>query len=476
MRFLLLVKPEQATVMGGWVAHVGSAHERPGTTGVAHFFEHLMFKGTRAVGTLDIRRDLELVAEQERLQEEIRARYRVQRERWRRGEIDDPYDPAARPQELVALEAEFQKLVEEQRKITVKEVYDQIYVAAGGSGINATTNPDSTIYFATLPANKLELWFWMESDRLLQPVFREFYAERDVVAEERRLRVESTPTGPFDEQLNAMFWTALPYKWDTIGWMSDLRVLTLEQAQEFFDTFYAPQNLTAVLVGNFDPAAAKRLAERYFGRIPRGRRPVPDVVTLEEPQRAEKRMNAACDCQPQVAIQFHTAPFGHPDDYALDVVAGLLAGQTGRLNKSLVLGRQVASTVAAAQDGQKYAGSFLVYAESRGEATPAEIESALWSELARLEEEPVPERELEKVKNRVVATSFRQLQSPFFLLFQLLYYDGLGDWRYLDQWAEQTLAVDADDVRRVARKYFTRENRTVATYVRRPAAGEGGAR
>ncbi|KAB2958838.1 MAG: insulinase family protein [Thermoanaerobaculia bacterium] len=467
MKFLLVRRPEQATVMAGWVAHVGSANERPGITGVAHFFEHMMFKGSRAIGTTDLERDLEIVAEQEKLQDQIRAQYRIQRQRYRKGEIDDPFDPATRTPELVELEARFQKLVEEQRALMVKDEFDKIYTEAGASGMNAGTNQDSTFYFITVPANKLELWFWMESDRLSQPIFREFYSERDVVQEERRLRIESTPTGPFDEQLNAMLWTSHPYQWEVIGWMSDLKTLSLADAQEFFDTYYAPNNLTAALVGNFDPARVRELAERYFGRIARGGRPVPDVVTLEEKQLAEKRLIAECDCQPQVAIQFHAVPFGHRDSYALAVVAGLLNGQTGRLNKSLVLDRKIAASASAYPQPLKYAGTFGVYAETQGDATPADLERAIWVEIERLRDEAVPAEELQKVKNRVLADSFRRLQSPFFLLLQLLWYDGQGDWRYLNESADLTLAVTAEDVRRVVAKYLTRANQTVATYLRK---------
>ena len=472
MKFLLVRRPEQATVMAGWVAKVGSAYERPGTTGVAHFFEHMMFKGSRTIGTTDIERDLAIQAEQEKLQEKIRGLYRVQRERYRRGEINDVFDPAARPAELVEFEAQFQELVEEQRALMVKDEFDKIYTEAGGSGMNATTNWDSTIYWITIPANKLELWFWMESERLLQPVFREFYAERDVVQEERRLRVESTPTGPFEEQLNAMFWTSHPYKWDTIGWMSDLRTLSMADAQEFFETFYAPNNITAALVGNFDRAEVERLAQRYFGRLRRGERAVPDVVTLEVPQLAEKRMNAECDCPPQVTIQFHGAPFQHKDDFVLEVISGLLNGQTGRLNKSLVLDRKIASAASGSQQAYKFNGMFVLAAEARGESAPAELEAALWAELVRLETESVPADELRKVKNQVVAGSFRNLQNPFFLLVQLLFYEGWGDWTYLNTWAERTTAVTAEDVQRVAQKYFTRENRTVATYLRKAGSVE----
>jgi predicted Zn-dependent peptidase len=467
LKFLLVRRPEQTTVRSGWVARVGSANEKPGTTGVAHFFEHMMFKGSLKIGTKDIDRDLEIVEEQERLQEKIRGLYRVQRERYRKGEIEDPFDPDSRPQELIDLEAEFQVLVDEQRSLMVSDEFDRIYTEAGGSGMNAGTADDWTIYFVTVPANKLELWFWMESERLLQPVFREFYAERDVVQEERRLRIDSTPTGPFDEQLDSMFWTSHPYGQSGIGWMSDLRMLSMADAKEFFDTYYAPNNLTVALVGNFEIDEVKALAERYFGRIPRGANEVPDLVTLEEPQLAEKRMNSECDCQPQVQVLYHTVPFDHRDSYALDVVQGLLNGRSGRLNKSLVIDQQIAASASCGQESQKWAGSFACSAETQGEATPAEVEAALYAELDRLIEGPIPDVELQKVKNGVVASSYRSLQSPFFLMLQLLIYDGNGDWRYLNEWSDRTVAVTAEDVRRVAKKYFTRENRTVATYLRK---------
>ncbi len=321
-----------------------------------------------------------------------------------------------------------------------------------------------------MPANKLELWFWMESDRLSQPVFREFYAERDVVQEERRLRTDSTPTGKFEEQFNAMFWTSHPYNWDTIGWMSDLKTLSMADAKDFFETYYAPNNLTAALVGNFEVADVEALARKYFGRIPRGPRPVPDVVTLEVPQLAEKRMNAECDCQPQVSVQYHAVPFEHRDSYALEVLAGILNGQTGRLYKDLVLDKQIATSASAGAQTLRWAGSFGFSAESKGEATPTDIEAAWQAQVDRLRDEPVPPQELQKVKNQIAADSYRRLENPFFLLLQLLFYDGWGDWRYLNDSSPKMMAVTAEDVQRVAKQYLTAENRTVADYRRKAGA------
>jgi len=470
MRFLLVRQPDKNTVAAGWVAHVGSANERPGITGLSHLFEHMLFKGSHTIGTTDIARDLAIIDQQEAIQEQLRAIYREQRERWRRGEIADPFDPQNRTPEQIELEQKFQALVEEQRTLMVKDEFDKIYNEAGATSMNAGTNTDITFYQIVVPANRLELWFWMESDRLLQPVFREFYSERDVVHEERRLRTESTPTGKFDEQFDAMFWQSHPYHWPVVGWPSDLRVISKQQADEYYATYYAPNNLTAALVGNFDPAQVRTLAERYFGRLQRGAQEPPDVVTLEMPQLAEKRMRAECDCQPQVEVRYHTTPFRNGDSYALDVLGGLLNGRTGRLYKGLVLGKEIAGFAGARQGSRKWGGSFSFLAEAKGEGTPEQLEAAWYEELRRIQDEPIPADELQKVKNKIAADSFRRLGNPFFLMIQLLIYDGLGDWTYLNTWSEPTLAVTEADVKRVAKTYFAPESRAVAAYFRKAGA------
>ncbi len=466
MRFLLVRRPELTNVYAGWVALVGSANERPGITGMSHFFEHMMFKGTRTIGTRDAERDLAIIAEQEAIQERIREILADQRQRWRLGDIDDPFADQHRTAEQIELEQRFRALVEEQRSLMVTNEMDQIYTRNGANALNAFTNHDLTAYVVTVPANKLELWFWLESDRLAAPVFREFYSERDVVYEERRLRTESTPTGRFDELLDAMFWQSHPYGWPVVGWPSDLEVYTKAQADDYFATYYSPNNLTGILVGNFDQAQVRELAGRYFGRLLRGRETPPDVVTLEMPQLAEKRMLATCDCQPQVEVRVHTVPFRHRDSYALTVLAGLLNDRSGRLNKALVLDQGIASSAFARQESRKYAGFFSLFAETRGEATPEQLEAALDAELAKLATEPIPAEELQKVKNGLAADAYRDLQSPFFLLFRLLNYTGLGDWNYLNTWVDATMAVTDDDVRRVLASYFGRERRTVGLYHR----------
>ena len=467
MTILMVRQPEKATVTAGWVAHVGSSNEHPGMTGISHLFEHMMFKGTHIIGTKNIKRDMEIIAEQEKIQEQIRRIYDEQRLKWRRGEISDPFDPAARPPELIELEKKFNALVEEQRGLMIKDEFDQVYTKAGSSQMNAFTNQDMTCYFVTIPSNKLELWFWMESDRLANPVFREFYSERDVVHEERRLRTESTPTGKFDELFEAMFWESHPYSWPVVGWPSDLKVISKAEADDYFSTYYAPNNLTAALVGNLDIDEAKALARKYFGRLRRGAQKPPDVATLEMPQLAEKRMVAECDCQPQIQVAYHTVPFRHKDSYALDVLAGLMNDQTGRLYKSMVLDKKIATSANANQNNMKWAGQFTFTGETKGDATPEQLEAAWSDELKKVIDNPIPAEELQKVKNQIAADAFRRLENPFFLMIQLLVYDGLGDWTYLQDWAEKTMAVSGDDVKAAARKYLTKENSTVGLYYRK---------
>ncbi|HJS74370.1 MAG TPA: pitrilysin family protein, partial [Vicinamibacteria bacterium] len=287
---------------------------------------------------------------------------------------------------------------------------------------------------------------------------------------ERRLRTESTPTGEFDEVFDAMFWQSHPYSWPVVGWPSDLRSFSLAQAREYFDSYYAPGNIVAALVGNFDRNEVRALAEKYFGRL-EARAQAPDVVTLEMDPLAEKRMEAECACQPQVELRYHSVPFRHRDSYALDVLAGLLNGRSGRLYKSLVLERGLAADVSAGQDSRKYAGAFSLYAEAKGETTPEQLESALLEEVRRIVEEPIPERELQKVKNQITASAYRQLSGGFHLLIQLLVYGGLGHWEYLNEWAETTLAVTDAHVKRAAAHYLDPEERTVGLYYRK-AEGE----
>lgn len=470
-KLLLVERHESPSVSGGWVAHVGSANERPGITGIAHLFEHMMFKGTPTIGTKDAKRDLEILAEQERVRDEMRAEEAKMRASWRRGDLEDVTKPETKTERWKELEADFKKLIEAEREVLVKNEFDRIYTTAGASGMNAFTTEDMTGYFINVPANKLELWAWMESERLLRPVFREFYAERDVVFEERRMRTESTPLGKFAEEFNSLFWQAHPYHWPVIGWPSDIPAISKKQADEFYALYYQPQNITIILVGDFKPAEAEALVTRYFGRIPKGTQPPPDVGTLEPAQLAEKRMDAEAETNPQVDILWHTVGFGHKDTYALEVLQQLLSTRTGRLYKGLVLGRQVATETYATQNSQKWAGSFNAGGEAKDGKTPAEVEAAIYEELEKLKREPVPAEELQKVKNQFAAAQYRKLSANFPIFMQVLFSEGTGDWREVNEAGAKLQAVTAEDVQRVVKKYFTKENRAVATYLRKAGTG-----
>ena len=473
LRLLLVPRHDDPSVAGGWVAHVGSANEKPGSTGIAHLFEHMMFKGTKIIGTKDYAQDVAIMDAQEKIRGEMRAEESKLRAAWRRGEIDDWQKPENKSPRWRELEKQFAELVAKQRTVQVKNEFDKIYSANGASGMNAWTSEDMTVYFCTVPANKLELWMWMESDRLLNTVRREFYSERDVVFEERRMRYDSPPLGLLNEAFNAMFWQSHPYHWPTIGWPTDIPAISKAQADEFYATYYAPQNITVCLVGDFDPGQAAALAEKYLGRIPRGTNAIPDVVTLEMKQPGEKRLNGEADANPQVDILWHTVPFGHKDSYALQILGGLLSDTTGRLYKGLVLGSGVATSVNAAQNSQKWAGSFEISGEAADGHTPAEVEQGIHDELEKVQKEKVPAEELQKMKNQFAAAEYRKLQTNIGIMMGILYDDGNGDWREFNNANKKIQAVTAADVQRAAQTYFTKENRAVATYTRKPGAASG---
>ena len=244
----------------------------------------------------------------------------------------------------------------------------------------------------------------------------------------------------------------------------------MPEAKNFYATYYAPQNLTAVLVGDFDPDQATQLAEKYLGRIPRGAQNSPPVLSLEVPQVAEKRMNAEAETNPLAEIWWHTVAFGHADSYALEILAQLLNTRTGRLYKGLVLGSQIATEAGAGQESRKYAGFFIAEAEAKEGRTPQEVEPAIYAELTKLQSEPIPAEELQKVKNNFAANEYRKLSSNMAILQQLMISDGMGNWREINEAGPRYQAVTAEDVQRVAKKYFTKDNRATALYTRKAAA------
>ncbi|HVY62445.1 MAG TPA: pitrilysin family protein, partial [Planctomycetota bacterium] len=274
----------------------GSVNEHTGITGISHLFEHLMFKGTHTIGVKDYARDQKLQLELDAAWQELRA-------------ADAGTDDAKK----VELVKRFKALQKAERENDVQDELWDLYLSNGGTGLNAFTTEDMTVYIVTLPSNKVELFMWLESDRLAHAVFREFYAERDVVKEERRLD-ENRPEGPFEEQLYATFFMAMPYHWPVLGWMSDLDAITPADCRAYFDIFYAPNNAALVVVGDVKHEEVEKLAERYFGRIPRGKVPPPAIRTVEPRPCGERRVTVEKkDARPRATLIFHCPRRGEAD-------------------------------------------------------------------------------------------------------------------------------------------------------------------
>lgn len=477
MQVLMVERHEIPTVMCAIFAKVGSSNEITGITGISHLFEHMMFKGTETIGTRDIKRDREIMAKLDALREEMRAEEEIMRARYRHGEITDLRDPESKTARYRELDAEFDKLILEQRELIFKEPLNEIYSKHGGFFLNAFTSEDVTGYFVRLPKNKVELYMWLESDRFMNPVFREFYSERDVVREERRLGIDSTPTGLIEEEFQAMFWKSASYRWSVIGWSSDLENITREQANAYYDTYYAPNNLCMVLIGDIEPDETIKMVRKYFERIPRGEIAPPDVITLEEKQYAEKRMIAEAETNPTAEIWYHTVAFKHPDSYPLDVLAGIMGGKTGRLYKKLVeeKGLAIGSSrgggmmgggglyVGATQDTRKYGGVFMIEAEGKDGVEPDQLEDAVYEVIGDLQTTPVSEEELQKAKNqlRVNQIRFLDLMSGIGMLFYLGQNVARGDWTEANNHPDKCDQVTAEDIMRVANTYFEKNQRNV---------------
>ena len=478
MQVLMVERHHAPTIMVAILARVGSANETTGITGISHLFEHMMFKGSETIGTKDIVRDREIMARLDSLRALMRGEERVMREGVRRGTIVDMLDPAAKTPRYREMEAVFDSLILEQRSLIIKDELSEIYGKHGGSFLNAFTTEDFTAYFVRVPKNKIELCMWLESDRFAHPVFREFYSERDVVREERRLGIESTPTGLIEEEFRAMVWTTSSYHWDVIGWASDLGSITREQADAYYDTYYAPNNLTMLLVGDLDPDATIQLVRTYFDRIPRGKVEPPDVVTLEERQHGEKRMIAEAEASPRAEVWCRTVAWKHPDSYALELLAGIMNGKTGRLYKKLVEEMGIAKSsgaggmrmpggeglaVRAEQDSKKYAGAFSISAEGVAGVRAEQLEQAIHEVVGELKSTPVSDQELQKVKNQLHMQKLRlmDVMSGMGILFRLGRDAAYGDWAETNNNPAMCDRVTADDIRRVANSYFASDQRNM---------------
>ena len=447
MRFLILEREGAPTVSFVVEFSVGGVHERLGTTGIAHLLEHLLFKGTTSIGTRDPEAERALFERMDAAHDTLLGA---------RAEGD-----SARAS---ALAARIDALEDSARAYVEPNELDRIFTEAGARGLNATTSSEATTYFVELPANRAELWFLLESDRMRDPVFREFYAERDVVIEERRMRVETSPGGMLYEAHLAAAFTAHPYGVPVVGYMSDLEVLSRRDVESYYRRFYAPNNAVVAIVGDVDPERIEAWARRYFGPLRRGEEP-PPVLVREPPQRGERRITIEWDAEPRLRIGWHVPSSLHADGPALAILASILTGgRTSRLHRRLVTDGRIATGVfASSGPGDRFPQLFQIDAVPRSPHGTEELEAAIYDEVARLAAAGPSEQELERVRNQVAAGNVRRITSNLGLAFQLADSEALeGDWRATFRTSVQLRAVTAEDVRRVAAEYLTESNRTVA--------------
>ncbi|MCI0526146.1 MAG: insulinase family protein, partial [Nitrospira sp.] len=346
----------------------------------------------------------------------------------------------------------------------------ELYDKHGGMGFNAGTSRDFTRYTVSLPSNRLPLWAAIESDRMANTVLREFYKERKVVLEERRLRVDNQPSGKLSEVFLATAFQAHPYGLPTIGWESDVASLTVAQTRDFFATYYTPQNAVLTIVGDIRPKELIKLLEDSFRKV--SSRPLPALNITQEPeQTGERRVEVEFEANPLVMVGYHKPAIRTEDAYVFEVIDSLLSeGRTSRLYTTLVKEKQLALSISTGTDvpGAHYPNLFVITAVPRLPHTTQGLEEAIYAELERLKKEPVEQRELTKIINQLDASLIRSLSTNSGLAAQLAYYEAVaGSWRYLLDARERVIKVTPDDVMRVAKKYFIKSNRTVATLVKK---------
>ncbi len=450
MHFIVCERHQAPVVSFHALVNAGSVDDPGGQSSTAHMFEHMIGKGTTTIGSKNWPEEKKALAA-------VEAAYdRLDAERYKGAQAD----PAKVKQLTAALEEEIQTA----DSFVDQNAYIRVIDENGGEGFNAGTAPDSTTYFYSLPSNRLELWFLLQSEWFRQPVFREFYKERDVVREERRMRVESDPNGKLQELAMATAFMAHPYR-NLIGWASDIENLRAKNEEVFFRKYYRPGNIYIAIVGDVDPAQARRLAEKYYASIPAGP-PPPPVITVEPEQSGEKRVEVQADAQPLVMIAYHRPDQLDKDDPVFDVISAILSsGRTGLLYKDLVRDKKISieADTNSTEPGGKYPNLFLLFSAPAPNHTVEENEKAIYAILENLKDKKVDAETLKRVKTKLRAGLIHQLDSNSGLASQLTFYQSqYGDWRVMFTGLDEIDRVTADDVQRVVKTYFGSTNRTVA--------------
>jgi len=427
---------------------VGSVDESYSTSGAAHILEHMLFKGTDKLGTKDYGKEKPIQNRIEAVGETI-DRLRLQ-------------NPASG--EIRKLEAELKRLQTEQGELTLGSPYDMLYTSNGGVMFNASTSRDMTGYYIQLPADRIELWAETESSRLKNPVFREYYSERDNVFEERLMRYTSSGDGLLQEAFFAAAYSAHPYRHPTIGWESNIKYMSINDVKKFYKEYYIPSRMTITIVGKQDPEETYRVIKKYFDDIKPG--PEPGEIKVIEPvQGGEKRVNVFFKSRPSLIIGWKKPTVPSKHDYAFDIIASSLGnGKSSRLYKSLVLDKKIASTVYAwnGAPGSRYDNMFMVYAAPVDGVTPEILENAIYEELKGFRNE-VDTAELVRVKNLAESSFIFMLDNNDGIAGQLSYYQTVfKDWRYIADYLENLNKVSVENVRESFDLYVQDNYKTAA--------------
>ena len=447
LKFIVLENHDAPVVSFVTYADVGGVDEPDGKTGVAHFLEHLAFKGSSSLGVTDSESEAVLLDELDVIWDDLQQAKAVNNE-----------------QAIAELETKFAAVQKEANDLVEQNAFGQVVESAGGVGLNAATSADYTQYFYSFPSNKLELWMSLESDRFLDPVFREFYKEKDVILEERRMRTDNSPIGKMVEVFLDKAYTTHPYKRPVIGYNEDIRNLTRQDVRDFFAEHYAADNLTIAIVGDVDPDKVQMMAKAYFGRFPKGNSVVTELP-VEPAQDGTREVTLELPTQPWYLEGYHAPAITDPDFVVHEILSAILSnGRTSRLYKSLVEEEQVALNAEGfgGFPGDKYPNLMLLYALTAPGKTVDDVAIVLDRELDKLKTELVSEKELDRVKTQARASLLRSLDSNMGMARLLVNYQvKTGDWRDLFKQLDKIAAVTAEDIQRVAQETFTEENRTI---------------
>lgn len=453
LTFLLYERHDAPVVSFHTYVDVGSVNETYGITGISHMLEHMAFKGTTTIGAKDLKKELKLLNEIDKLFEKL---YYLE-------------DNNGSKQEIAKLKKEIAKLQKEAEAAANIGEFDRIVTEAGSPDLNAFTAADATQYHYSLPSNKIELFCFLESDRFMNPVFRQFYKERNVVAEERRMRVESNPFGKLLEEFQCLCYKYHPYQIPTIGAMSDIQRYTREKVENYFKKYYGPQTMTIAIVGDFDTEKIKPMLKEYFGRLPVGEKPA-KIVTKEPEQTAVRKVVLKEKSQPVYLVGYHRpSARDRKADVAFKAIAQILGnGRTSRLYERLVKKERKAAYVGCFNGwpGDKYPSMFLIYAIPTPGTSLDDIAKEIDEEIERLKTEPIKQEELKKVKSQAKADLIYSLDSnPGIAMLLTNYYVKLGDWREIFREVDMIERLTPKDIQDYAKKYLRANGKNIGEII-----------